>query len=235
VTWNQPGCRGPPAPGKPSVRGIGQHPGTRPRNEGAVGRRRLPGQQLDVGTVTPSSNAPQAPAWAGFGSVPAPGSGTPQPRPPPAFYSLPPSRSSPAPRRGLSARPTDDSPGIGFALCWEDARAQRQSVSSPLSKNPPREGGHGNRPPPSATVHQPLRNVAAEAEGHEIKGRETGLVVPTSLGVASVSVSPPVAREDALPAGSAVSPWEVLRCPQYTHRSGNFISYTGMEWFWGWP
>lgn len=22
---------------------------------------------------------------------------------------------------------------------------------------------------------------------------------------------------------------------QYTHRSGNFISYTGMEWFWGWP
>lgn len=37
-------------------------------------------------------------------------------------------------------------------------------------------------------------------------------MVPTNLGVASVSVSPPVLHEDVLPAGSAVSPQEVPRC-----------------------
>lgn len=37
-------------------------------------------------------------------------------------------------------------------------------------------------------------------------------MVPTNLGVAAVSVSPPVLHEDELPAGSALCPQEVPWC-----------------------
>lgn len=131
--------------------------------------------------------------------------------------------------------------------------AQSQSISSPLPEKQNQKGRSQQTPTSprrcalSLLHHQPLQNVVAEAEGHKRKYGRRICGGNESWGDLGVRV-PPVLREDALPTGSAVSPQEVLGAscaavalphqpsrPQYTHRSGNFISYTGMEWFWGWP
>lgn len=132
--------------------------------------------------------------------------------------------------------------------------ARSQSISSPLPEKQNRKGRSEQLPTsprrcaPSLLHHQPLQNVAAEAESHKRKyGRRVcdankswgglGVRVPTrpARGCAPRRVSNLSPKRSFGASCAAVAlPYQHGR-PQYTHRSGNFISYTGMEWFWGWP
>lgn len=136
-------------------------------------------------------------------------------------------------------------PGKRFAFCWEDVHgprcsAQSQSISSPQKRKAEWEVPADTHLP----HHQPLQKVAAEPEGPDRKYRRQVCGVSESWGGLCVRVPlrmcPPQGQQ-SLPGGSFGASCAVLALssrhshPQYTHRSGNFISYTGMEWFWGWP
>lgn len=243
---------------RPGCRGTLRCPGEPAMCRGATGRRRLTGQELDMGTVPPP--APCLRHQLGFGGRPRLQHAAPQT--PSGLLQLNPSSCSPAPCQGLSPWPTDDvgkdSPGNGFALCREDVYTQRAPLgtrASPLPFPKRNRRGRSEQPPtsprrcaPSLPRHQPLQNVAAEAESHKIKYGRRVCGANKSWGGLGVRVPTPPARGCGSPQGqqslpkrsfgascAAVAlPYQHGR-PQYTHRSGNFISYTGMEWFWGWP
>lgn len=102
-------------------------------------------------------------------------------------------------------------PGPGFALCWEDAGARccppgaRPSLLSP----PQKQNCRGRSEPRHLPAHLLPKNVAAE--GHE---REAGSQVrgaKEARGSLGVRVPFCHMHEDAVPAGPALSPQEVLR------------------------
>lgn len=142
---------------RPGRRGTLRCPGEPAMCRGATGRRRLTGQELDMGTVPPP--APCLRHQLGFGGRPRLQHAAPQT--PSCLLQPHPSSCSPAPCQGLSTWPTDDagrdSPGNGFALCREDVHTQRapsRARASPLPfpKKETGVGGQSNHPPPHAAV-----------------------------------------------------------------------------------
>lgn len=272
VTWNQPGCCVPPrwdgtvatlvlhwasppsgASGHPEVpRGTGHVP----RGYGKTQAHR-PG--IGHGDRPPSSTLPQAPAWV-WGPPQAPACRTPDPLLP---FTASPLQLQPCSLPGALDM-ADRQCGKGFPrerVCFMPGRCtyptcsvQSQSISSPLPKKRNRSG-RSEQPPtsprrcaPSLLRHQPLQNVAAEAESHKIKYGRRVCGANKSWGGLGVRVPTPPARGCGSPQGQQSLPKRSFGascaavalpyqhgCSQYTHRSGNFISYTGMEWFWGWP
>lgn len=177
------------------------------------------------------------------------------PSPAPAFHSLPPSSFSPAPCQGLLTWPTDDvgrdSPENRFALCQEDVHEQCALLGArasplPFPKTETSDGGHSEYPPPRAAV--PPAPPTAVKHGHRIKYGRRVCGASESEGWPQCPCPHPFCRRMCSPQGQQSLPERSFGAScaaaalpyqhghlQYTHRSGNFISYTGMEWFWGWP
>lgn len=223
VTWNQPGCCVPPHWHGTIATLVPLR--TNPRS-GVWGHREVPPGGTGEGMRGRWEDASSQPRSWDMGPVPSPAT-CPTPQTPscllhPPASALPLTRGSPRGRQ-------DDS-GEGFPrerVCFMPGRRTcpaPEHLLSPLQKKnnpkPPETGGggHSNTPPPRAscatTRCEP--RAFAEAESHKRKVWETGLWCQRILGwPRRCPCPPPVLQEDTRtrsPAGSALSPQEVLRC-----------------------
>lgn len=160
-------------------------------------------------------NLPQSQALV-LGLHQAPAHGTPD-----LLLPFPVSPPPSAPRRGLLMWSMDDV-GRDFPkkrVCFVPGRRAQRALprarASPFSSPKLERDITATSPCHRALSllhHRPLQKRGCAGSESKKKSTGHGFVVPTNLGVASVSMSPPVLHEDELPAGSALCPQEVPWC-----------------------